>query len=85
MPVLPRSPPTKGKVISSRDVHPLNAPSPILVTLSGMVIEVKPVQPSNALTPISVTGYPPIVEGMVMLPFTDVSKYVIVASPLETV
>ena len=35
--------------------QPLNAESPMLVTLSGIVIEVKPVQPENAEPPILVT------------------------------
>ena len=35
--------------------QPLNAFSPMLVTLSGIVTEVKPVQPSNALAPMLVT------------------------------
>ena len=35
--------------------QPLNAESPMLVTLSGIVTEVKPVQPSNALAPMLVT------------------------------
>ena len=32
--------------------QPLNAFSPMLVTLSGIVIEVKPLQPENALSPM---------------------------------
>ena len=43
-------------------VQPLNANSPIEVTLEGMVTLVNPVQPENAELPIDVT-----LEGMVTL------------------
>ena len=42
-------------------LHPLNAPSPIVVTLFGMVIDVKEEQSLNASSPIVVTLF-----GMVM-------------------
>ena len=42
-------------VIEVKPLQPLNATSPISVTVSGMVTEVKPVQPLNAASPITVT------------------------------
>ena len=39
----------------SKELHPLNALLPILVTLSGMSILSKDLQPPNAFSPISVT------------------------------
>jgi hypothetical protein len=37
------------------ELHPENAPSPMLVTLSGIVTLVKPLHPSNAPSPMLVT------------------------------
>jgi hypothetical protein len=42
-------------VMLVRPVQPLNAESPIKVTLSGMVMLVRPVQPLNAEPPMEVT------------------------------
>ncbi len=45
-----------------RPEHSLNAPSPMLVTLSGMVIEVSPEQRENAYLPMLVTLLPMVTE-----------------------
>ena len=42
-------------LIVVKEEHQENAPTPIIVTLSGMAMEVKEEQPSNALSPIIVT------------------------------
>ena len=44
-----------GTVSFAREIHPLNADDPMLVTLSGMVTEVSPVHPENAEDPMLVT------------------------------
>ena len=54
-PELPRQAPTNGKVISSSPLQYRNAPSPMLVTLSGIVTRVRLVQLENALPPIPFT------------------------------
>ena len=48
--------------MSVRDLHPLNAQSPIDVILSGIVMSVRDLHPSNAQSPIDV-----ILSGIVML------------------
>ena len=40
--------PTNGSVMLVRPVQSLNAPVPMLVTLSGIVMFVSPVHPENA-------------------------------------
>ena len=47
--------PTKGNVMLSREVHPLNAALPILVTLLGIVTLVSEKQSLNAKLQILVT------------------------------
>ena len=47
--------PTKGSVISVKLLQPVNAPLPILVTLSGIFTFFKLSQPLNAETPMLVT------------------------------
>ena len=44
-----------GSIIELREVHPENAPDPIVVTESGRVIEVREVQPEKAFKPIELT------------------------------
>ena len=43
------------KLIAVKPLHPENAQSPMLVTLSGIVTLVKPLHPENALQPMLVT------------------------------
>ena len=52
-------------VILVKPLQPLNAFSPISVTLLGMVMLFKPLQPLKANPPIAVTLYLSIVLGMV--------------------
>ena len=47
--------PTNGIVIFVRLIQPLNAESPILVTLFGISMLVSPLHPLNATAPILVT------------------------------
>ena len=55
-------PPVLSNVIEVRLVHPLNAHSPMLVTLLGMVIEVRLSHPQNAHSPMLVTPAGMVIE-----------------------
>ena len=48
------------------ELQPENAPTPILVTLSGIVMLVSDLQPENAPLPILVTGKPLYSEAITM-------------------
>ncbi len=55
--VTPAFAPTNGMTMLSSDEQPLNAPSPMLVTLSGIITLVSEPQFSKALLFIPVTGF----------------------------
>jgi hypothetical protein len=51
-----------------KDEQSINAPYPILVTLSGIATEVKEEQPLNALNPILVTLSAIVTEDSLFIP-----------------
>ena len=55
-------------VILSNELQPLNAPLPILVTLSGMTTDFKSAQNAKAELPILVTLFPMVTEFKLLHP-----------------
>ena len=66
-----------GKTTPSKDEHPLNAFSFIVVRVAGNEIPFKDVHPSNAPCPIAVTGYPSTTEGTTSAPSAGVTAVIV--------
>ena len=64
-----------------RPVHPAKAQLPIDVTPKGITMLVTEEQPANARSPIFSTTLVPSLEGIVSVPFTEVSTAATYAPP----